>query len=420
MNKLFVFFNSHKVGVLYRDNELIYSFQYDENWLNYEHRFPLSLVLKLEKKVYGNKDTLSFFENLLPEGEVKNILEKNQNVHGVFDFLKEFGKDCAGAVVLSTDEFYKESVTSQKIIPIDENQIYKSLAEKKSIVELIAHKNPGYLSLAGAQDKFPVIYKNNKFYLPLNGAPTTHIVKMPIFRHNIKDSVYNEFFCMNLARKVGFSVPECTIHQGKIPLYVVSRYDRQKDIRGFITRLHQQDFCQAQGFTSEFKYEENGGPSIKNNFDLIVNNISAKKRMNSVSIFLDWVAFNLLIGNNDSHSKNISLLLLNNRIEIAPMYDLICTAIYPKLQKKFSFKIGEKTDFTQMSLKELNKVDQKLDFKLGTFQERFQNMHELITINKDSVIEEINEKYGEVKLVTRINKLIEDRARTFKNQKSLK
>jgi len=83
---------------------------------------------------------------------------------------------------------------------------------------------------------------------------------MPIYRHQIKDSVYNELYCMRLAQRVGFHVPVCSIHVGEFPLFVVTRYDRQTDEKGIVHRLHQQDFCQAQGVTSEFKYEHRGGP----------------------------------------------------------------------------------------------------------------------------------------------------------------
>ena len=85
---------------------------------------------------------------------------------------------------------------------------------------------------------------------------------MPIFRNGVKDSVYNEYFSMTLARLVGLPVPHCEINEDHDhPLYIVERYDRTQEA-GRINRIHQQDFCQAQGVTSEFKYESKGGPSI--------------------------------------------------------------------------------------------------------------------------------------------------------------
>jgi len=419
MNQLYVFFESKKVGVLKRNTDLVFSFQYTDEWLSFDKKFPLSLSLKLEKKIYGNKDTLAFFENLLPEGDAKNSIEKSQNIKGAFEFLAEYGLDCAGAVIISTNEKFRAPPANAELVQIDENKIYQALDEKKSVVEVIADEKPGYLSIAGAQDKFPAVYKDKKFYLPRNGAATTHIIKMPIYRSNIKDSVYNEIFCMSLAKKIGFNIPDCFVHNGKHPLYVVARFDRYTDENGLTFRLHQQDFCQAQGVTSEFKYEEKGGPSIKNNYDLIVENITARNRIQSINTLLDWMSFNLLIGNNDSHSKNISLLIKNDRYEIAPMYDLICTAVYPKLHKNFAFKIGGRNDYARIGKKEFSLLDAQLDIKSGTSQERFQIVHELILTSKGHVIDAMTERYGKIKILPRIIDLIDDRAKGFKFQKAL-
>jgi len=419
MNQLFVYYESHKVGVLQRDQDLVFSFRYTDEWLKRADHFPLSLTLKLENKKFGNKETLSFFENLLPEGDTKASIEKSQDIHGVFDFLSKYGQDCAGAITITTDENYKAPLAKQERVVLEEAKIYQALEEKRSVAEVIADENPGYLSLAGAQDKFPALYDGKKFYLPKHGAPTTHIVKMPIYRHQIKDSVYNELYCMRLAQRVGFHVPVCSIHVGEFPLFVVTRYDRQTDEKGIVHRLHQQDFCQAQGITSEFKYEHSGGPSIKNNFELIMKNTSAKKRVESINILLDWVFFNLLIGNNDSHSKNLSFLLLGQRYEIAPLYDLVCTAIYPKLQKHFAFSIGGQNDYTQIGKKELKLLDRQLEFKEGTCQERMQAMHQKITQHKSTNREQIAKEYGKISLLERIEEIIEARARTFANQKAI-
>lgn len=52
--------------------------------------------MPLSEQTFNNKVTLSFFENLLPEGDVLDTLERDHNVHGSFEFLERFGQDCAG------------------------------------------------------------------------------------------------------------------------------------------------------------------------------------------------------------------------------------------------------------------------------------------------------------------------------------
>ena len=105
MRKLNIFFEKKKIGTLYRDEDLIYSFSYDDGWLNYKEAFQLSLAMPLKEGDFGNKVTLSFFENLLPEGEARDALEKGCNFEGTYELLKNFGNDCAGAIIVTPNEY---------------------------------------------------------------------------------------------------------------------------------------------------------------------------------------------------------------------------------------------------------------------------------------------------------------------------
>lgn len=51
-----------------------------------------------------------------------------------------------------------------------------------------------------------------------------------------------------LTAAVGLNVPKVDIIEGKYPLFIVERFDRI--IKTGISRIHKQDFCQAQGLTS--------------------------------------------------------------------------------------------------------------------------------------------------------------------------
>lgn len=108
-------------------------------------------------------------------------------------------------------------------------------------------------------------------------------------------------------------------------------------------RLHQEDFCQALGIVSENKYQNEGGPSLKQCFNLLREASSAPAV--DLQAFLDAVIFNWLTGNHDAHGKNFSLLYggeVNSGVQIrlAPLYDLISTVYYPELSPKMAMKIG--------------------------------------------------------------------------------
>ncbi len=416
MKSLYVFFENEIVGQLYRDDDLVFSFEYSDRWITNPRSFALSLAMPLAPKKFGNKITLSFFENLLPEGGVKESIERHHNISGVFDFLAKYGKDCAGAIYLSEDPNDAISIDPHKMLQIDMKIIYKSIEDKASVADTIADYNPGYLSLAGAQDKFPIIFYDSKFFLPTQGAPTTHIVKVPIQHSGIKESVFNEYYCMELARRVGLEVPHCQVIPGSFPLFLVERYDRFRDQQGNMHRIHQQDFCQAHGLTSEYKYEEKGGPSIKQNYEMILKYIPVQKRLESIQILLDWVAFNLLIGNNDSHSKNISLLLKQQSLEIAPLYDLVCTAIYPKLKRSFSFEIGSQKDGTLLAPKNIVQFERDLGIKEGIFLNRFKVIYRKVMDNKDTLAMQICSEFTNAKIPLRISSLIGERAKSLRLQ----
>jgi serine/threonine-protein kinase HipA len=413
--KLNVFYEDSLVGVLHRDDELIYSFQYSDQWLRGPNSFQLSLAMPFRDEAFGNKVTLSFFENLLPEGESRDAIEKSQHLKGTFDFLKQFGRDCAGAVMITAEEKSPYSEKKHSLVKIELEQIFKAIEDKRSVAEVIASMNPGYLSIAGAQDKFAAIYQADEFYLPSGGSPTTHIVKVPIHRSGVKESVYNEYYCMKLANRVGLHVAHCFVRDDKKhPLYITQRYDRTHEKT--IKRIHQQDFCQAQGIVSEEKYEATGGPTLKDNYELIKSNVTVKQRSQALFQFLDWTCFNLLIGNNDSHSKNLSFLLKDGKIELAPFYDLLCTAIYPNLKQNFSFLIGDRDNSSQIGKNQLEMVDQNLGIKLGVMSERMLLMREKLLENKDGLADELSRELPHAKIIKRISQLIGNRCKSFLKQ----
>lgn len=56
---------------------------------------------------------------------------------------------------------------------------------------------------------------------------------------------------------------------------------------------------------------------------------------------LDWIIFNYLIGNANAHAKNLAMLITaGNHLRIAPLYDLLCTSVYPTLDTRMAMPIG--------------------------------------------------------------------------------
>lgn len=106
------------------------------------------------------------------------------------------------------------------------------------------------LSLAGDQDKLPVVFDGGRIGLPLGSRASTHILKPAIAA--VEGSVLNEAFRMALGQAMGLRVAEAEIlTAGERQVLVVRRYDRSRRDDERWLRLHQEDFCQALGIPPE-------------------------------------------------------------------------------------------------------------------------------------------------------------------------
>ena len=139
-------------------------------------------------------------------------------------------------------------------------------------------------------------------------------------------------------------------------LFATKRYDRlinsdSKKVNGLERpfRLHQEDFAQAMGIPSANKYEPEGAEYALGMFD-VLRRYSADPLADMVALW-DRIVFSYILGNNDGHIKNYSLLRGINlkEIRLAPAYDIVCTTIYENSTRKMSFNIGGKADINDIS-----------------------------------------------------------------------
>lgn len=311
------------------------SFAYEQTWLESDRFIPLSVRMPRTADAFPDEIARTFFENLLPEGEIRSAIArlKQLSERNTFGLLGEIGGDCAGAISLwphgerpRRHEGYAE-LTDEHLA-----EVLAGMARRP----LLVLADDLRLSLAGAQNKLPVFFDGSKLSLPRGSAPSSHILKpgAPGF----EGMPANEHFCMRLAAALELRVPDSSILRKPQPLYLVERYDRVPAPDGTLTRVHQIDFCQALGLPSSKKYEQEGGPSLAACFEVITRFSvqPARDRLRLIS----WVIFNHLIGNADAHAKNLSLLITREGVALAPFYDLLSTAVYRDLADRSALKIG--------------------------------------------------------------------------------
>lgn len=333
-----VYWNTELVGQLMQNAAGSLSFAYDFDFLH-SAQSGISISLPLREGVFEGDVVKAFFSGLLPEESVRWRLAHYLGVSdkNAFALLQAVGGECAGALALYPAGENPPPIDVHNIETLDDTRLAEILILIKRRPFLAGEDLR--LSLAGAQDKLAVGCENGHILLMKGGQPTTHILKPVIDR--VTDSAHNELFCMRLARMIGLGVPFADIHfVNDTPYYIVERYDRTRKENGSVTRVHQEDFCQAMGILPELKYEREGGPSI-GKCQKIILDYAARPAVDQIK-FLNIVIFNYLIGNADAHGKNFSLLYGGQKPELAPAYDLLSTEIYPNLSSKMAMKIGGK------------------------------------------------------------------------------
>ncbi|HOG55379.1 MAG TPA: type II toxin-antitoxin system HipA family toxin [Candidatus Fermentibacter daniensis] len=358
LDSLNVFFEQRLVGRIHSDSRGMMLFEYAREWLDSEERFPISRSLPLDGPPLPSERSHAFFANLLPEGMVREAVSRKLGISGGNDFalLRAIGGECAGALWIGPGQPPVDS--PDRYEPIDAVELGRLAYTYGAMAGVMA---PGVrLSLAGAQDKIPIAVRDGAFALPLDGAPSSHILKFE--NRDYADLPLNECLASELARRCGLPVVQTTlVDLGGIKACLVERYDRIT-VSGRMVRLHQEDFCQALGLPSAMKYEADGGPSFRQCFTLVQE--ASEEPLPDEELLLRWQIMNLLLGNADGHAKNLSLLHgLDGSVRLAPFYDMVSTLAYPGLSRDAALKIGEASDLGGAGPKHFDKLS--MDCGLG-------------------------------------------------------
>jgi len=312
--------------------------RYEASWRKSGKAFPISLTMPLTGEQWDAEIVMPWLMNLLPEGDPLRAMTRALGIaaEDIVGLISRAGRDLAGALTI----FEERDGGEPAYLPIDGPDSLERIIEELPAKPFLVGDDGVSMSLAGAQEKLPLAIIDGKLAVPVNGAPSRHILKPDNPR--LAGSVQNEALCMVLARRCGLPVAETTTGVAGARSYLlVQRYDRVGD-GDRVTRLHQEDFCQALGRPPAAKYEHNGsgikGPSLAEMFALVRANMTAR----DITRLLDAVIFNIAIGNVDSHAKNYSILLSPNRAELAPLYDLMSGLAWANITQNHAQDVGGK------------------------------------------------------------------------------
>lgn len=408
---------SHVGDILYDLELQKFDLIYSAEWLR--SGFALSPHLPLSGEI-DSENLSKFLENLLPEEEaLKNLARTLRTTSGnIFGLIAAIGKDATGAFSFLTDEAKVE--TSFRLIPVEE-LIGRVLKRSEHPISIWDGKPR--LSLAGVQEKLGVTFRGGEYGFGEGDLASTHILK---FSKKDQHLVLNEFFCMTLAKKVGLNVANVELVRLGERVLRVERFDRKWEKAARVSRLHVIDGCQALNIPPTFKYQRivPDGPNRDDYLSPVnAHNLSmfchqcrvpAKARLQ----LLQWILFNLLIGNTDSHGKNISYFVSKKGYELAPFYDLVNVTVYENFNHDLAFKIGDTFVLDEVKAYQLLEMSQEMDLAPRLVAVQLKKLckeilKQIASISLDDL--EASEKH----FIDKLTKNIKERANTFLKQSSL-
>lgn len=322
--------NQTNVGTLQEVGGL-WSFQYSADWLVNPGGFALSahLPLTAESLLDGasKRPVQWYFDNLLPEEGQRVLLagDASLDAEDAFGLLAWYGAESAGSLTLLPPDAAPQ--TTEPLRPLPDDALETRIRQLPRAP--LTHAAIKRMSLAGAQHKLAVVLQDGALFEPAGATPSTHILKPDHPDEDYPHSVINEWFVMRLAKRLGLDVPDVHRRYVPSPVYLIDRFDRVREGRGW-QRRHVIDACQLLGLDRSFKYSQGSMENLAAMANACRSPAVARSRL------FGWLVFNMLVGNGDAHLKNLSFLVSHEGVQLAPFYDLLSVAAYdtPAFDKK--------------------------------------------------------------------------------------
>ena len=174
---------------------------------------------------------------------------------------------------------------------------------------------------------------------------------------NYREVPENEDVTMRLAKLIEIDVPLHGLVYSKddTMTYFIRRFDRV----GRNKKIPVEDFAQLSGKDRETKYESSMEQIIS-----LIEQFCTFPSIEKLKLF-NLTLFNYLVGNEDMHLKNFSVIRRDLKVELSPAYDLLNSTIILNSQEEIALPLGgkknklRKDDFFVYFAKERLELTQK-------------------------------------------------------------
>ena len=182
------------------------------------------------------------------------------------------------------------------------------------------------MSISGVQQKLSLIINDNNIFeiVSTNG---TYILKPS--PESFPSAAENEQCAMAISRFIGIDTAfsaNIQFSDGE-EAYITKRYDRINGVK-----LHQEDLAQGFDLPSEDKYKKSYEEALK------LSRLMSGGKLSVVKDLFNRIIFAYLIGNDDMHLKNMSLIRkpenkTQNYDSLTPNYDQLFVHVFPNPSK---------------------------------------------------------------------------------------
>lgn len=284
----------------------------------------VSLTMPLQTASWNTGHGLApIFEMNLPEGALRErLMRQFSKAAGVFtdlDLLSIVGRSQIGRLRYSgLDETLQEDVPMQSV-----DEILRA-RRGGDLFDYLLQAFAMHSGLSGVQPKVMVRDSRHHTLEQDQRAPTllgaTHIVKFWDEREH-PELAANEFFCLDVAQRMGLQVPAFKLSDDGAAL-VVERFDlRDGAYLGF------EDFCVLNGRPTSEKYRGSYETVL---FRRMSQFVSPSKLEQSQKALFSLFVLNCAVRNGDAHLKNFGVIYpaIDQDVQLAPVYDIVTTPPY--------------------------------------------------------------------------------------------
>lgn len=357
-----VFFQNALIGEVEQTTEKFFEFRYDS-----QNQNAVSWTLPRTEALYKSEELFPFFDGLIPEGWLLNLVSKNWKIlpDDRMSLLLIACQDCIGAVHVQSQTITTPVSAASLIKP---TSIYKTRRCLICTESLMKDEGPAHtrctrnffaaaempfvdvslanveklallqvnqrMTLSGVQKKLSLnhfIENEKKSRLTVAGFDSRYILKPPLSDYPEMSEI--EHTSMRLGKLHGLRMAEC----GLIPLasgelaYITKRFDRSMN-----GKIQMEDFCQLSRKPTKNKYSGSSEGLGK-----VIEEFSGQAADDKLTLF-QIILFSFWIGNTDMHWKNFSLWRDpdSQSVRMTPGYDFLSTRLL----------ISKKDDIEELAL----------------------------------------------------------------------